>query len=313
LDLPKVGSKSAASKKKSRSGSKKFKISHPDKILIAGLNVTKQDIAEYYDDIQKWILPHVKDRPLALVRCPDGIGKECFFQKSLHDMKPSGVFEEHVKGQKGKTENVIYMERAEGLTGLTQIGVLEIHTWQTHRQNLMKPDQLIFDLDPGSGVKWSSVAAAAFELKDLLSQLKLKSFVKTSGGKGLHVHVPIAPREDWDTVKAFAKAMAQLMSEKEPNRYLSVMSKSKRAGHIFIDYLRNGYGATAIAPYGLRARPEAGIALPLEWEEIEDIRPDQFTIENAVKYIQKRASDPWKGYFTTKQRLRLDDLEDVES
>jgi bifunctional non-homologous end joining protein LigD len=289
------------------------RLSHPDKLLIPQAHVTKQDVAEYYQAVQKWMLPHVKDRPLALVRCPDGVGKECFFQKSLHDMNPQAVMEEKIRGQKGKMENVIFINTPAGLTGLTQIAVLEIHAWQTHRQNFLTPDQVIFDLDPGPGVKWKAVANAAFALRDLLGQLKLKSFVKTSGGKGLHIHVPIVPRGGWDEVKAFAKAVAQYMSQTNPKLYLAVMSKSKREKRIFIDYLRNGYGATAIVPYGLRAKPDAAVAMPVDWDLISDIKPHEFTIKNAIAFLQKQKRDPWRLYFSIKQKLPFKEIKDIQS
>ena len=318
LDLlakPTSSKKKAEAKKsvkKTKAAKSTLKLSNPTKVLIPQANVTKQEIAEYYLAVAKWMLPHVVDRPLALVRCPDGISKECFFQKSLHDAKIHEVFEEKRKGQKGKSENVIYIESAEGLLGLTQMGVLEIHTWQTHRDNFLNPDQLIFDLDPGPGVNWKQIANAALDLKELLSQLKLQSFLKTSGGKGLHIHVPIEPAQGWDEFKAFANAMARYMAEKNPKLYLAVMSKSKRQKKIFIDYLRNGYGATAIVAYGLRARAEAGLAIPIDWDEIHDVKPDGFTIKNYQKTILKRKKDPWARYFKVKQRLPFDELEEMD-
>lgn len=301
--------KRAKSKKESKT---QLKLTNPTKILIPEANVTKQEIAEYYLKVADLMLPHVVDRPLALVRCPDGTQKECFFQKSLHDAKIHEVFEEKRKGQKSKTENVIYIESVEGLLGLTQMGVLEIHTWQTHRENFLNPDQLIFDLDPGPGVSWKQIADAALDLKDLLGQLKLQSFLKTSGGKGLHIHVPIEPAQGWDEFKAFANAMARYMAEKNPKLYLAVMSKSKRQKKIFIDYLRNGYGATAIAPYGLRARAEAGLAIPIEWDQVHDISPTEFTLKNYEKTLLKRKKDPWARYFKVKQRLPFDEIEDLD-
>lgn len=304
-----------AAKPKTKAERKKetdFKLSNPTKILIPEGGVAKQEIAEYYSSIAKWMMPHVKDRPLALVRCPDGIHKECFFQKSLHDAKVRGVFEEKRKGQKGKSENVIYVESEQGLLGLTQMGVLEIHTWQTHRENLLKPDQLIFDLDPGPGIQWRQIADAAVELKELLAQLKLESFVKTSGGKGLHIHAPIEPARSWDDLKNFAHAVARYMTEKKPKLYLANMSKSKREKRIFIDYLRNGYGATAIAPYGLRARSSAALAAPVEWKDIHDIAPTEFTIKNFSKTLIKRKKDPWTRYFKLHQKLPFEELEEMD-
>jgi bifunctional non-homologous end joining protein LigD len=291
---------------------KKFALSNPAKVLIAKAKVTKQDISDYYAEIHKWMLPHLIDRPLSLVRCPDGIDKQCFFQKNLTTSSHANLFQDNVKGPKGKNEHLIYLNSPEGLQDLTQMGVLEIHVWGTHRDHFLKPDQIVFDLDPGPGVKWDAIVDGALMLRELLKRLKIKSFVKSSGGKGLHVQFPIVPEQNWEQVKNFTKTMAQYMAHEKPDLYLAVMAKQQRKGRIFIDYLRNGYGATAIAPYSLRARDEAGIALPLEWDDIADIHPTDFTIKNAAKVIAKRKRDPWAGYIKLRQRISLSEIEESD-
>ena len=191
-----------------------------------------------------------------------------------------------------------------GLMALVQSSVLEIHPWGSRIDDLERPDRLIFDLDPGDDVQWASVIAAADEVKDRLAALGLQSFVKTTGGKGLHVVVPVRPTVDWDTAKSFTQSLADAMAKDSPDRYVSVMTKSRRRGRIFVDYLRNGRGATAVAAYSTRARPQPTISVPLTWEEMrQGIQPDQFTIENLRQRLDFMRSDPWDGFFRLKQKL----------
>jgi bifunctional non-homologous end joining protein LigD len=286
-----------------------IRLTNPDKVLITASNVRKKDLAEYYYRIQKWILPHLKERPLSLVRCPDGIERECFFQKNLTDSTQIAIRQDSFKRPNGKSEHLIYIENAAGLLALAQMAVIEIHTWATHRTHFMNPDQIVFDLDPGPGVKWSQIAEAALALRNILQELKLQSFVKTSGGKGLHVCVPIAPYYSWDQAKAFSKALAQYMIHNEPKRYVAVMTKKKRTGKIFIDYLRNTFGATAVAAYSVRARDEAGVSMPVEWDDIRKIRPSDFNIKNVASFLEHRKVDPWADYNRIQQRLPMEEME----
>jgi bifunctional non-homologous end joining protein LigD len=282
----------------------KTNISNPDKVLIKAAKITKQDIASYYTSIEKYILPHIVERPLSLLRCPDGIEKECFFQKTIPEKKDDPIYEHPINYKDSSTKSVIHIDNLSGIIALTQLGVLEIHNWGTHIDHYKNPDLIVFDLDPGPDVTLQEVRKGALLLKSILDQLNLKSFLKVSGGKGYHIHVPIEPVYSWDNVKSFTKAIAQQMADTSPTKYIANMSKAKRKGKIFIDYLRNGFGATSIAPYSLRARANGCVALPIDWKDIAKIKPDQFKMKTAAAYLKKHP-DPWKKYFSTKQKIKI--------
>lgn len=262
-------------------------------------------MADYYNDIQKWILPHLKDRPLALLRCPNGEGKECFFQKHI-DTDDEGILGHSVFSKlKNKNEKVLSIDSMLGLLELVQLGTIEIHTRGCLREKIDYPNQIVFDFDPDPGVSFEKVKNAALILKKLLEQLKLKSFVKTSGGKGLHVHVPIAPLYDWDQIKAFSKSICEQMEASHPDDFTTTISKAKRKGKIFLDYLRNSFGASAIAPYSVRAHPHAPVALPITWAKVKKLKsPNLHTILDVPKLLKKR-TDPWKGYNRLKQKITM--------
>ena len=279
------------------------KITHPDKVLIPDVPLTKRQLVDYYEAIEPFILPHVKDRPLSLLRCPDGIRAQCFFQKNLTTYHPPQIEIEDVENPKGVTDHLLYLDSIQGIVALAQMNVLEIHTWGAHRKYPLHPDLIVFDLDPGPGVKWSAVVEATLEIRELLKDIGLESFVKVSGGKGFHIHVPIEPRYTWEQVKDFAKTIAQHLERESPKKYVSTVSKAKRPGRIFIDYLRNGYGATSVAPYSLRARAGGVVALPISWEEVKTVRADEFTVAKATARLRKQRRDPWANYFKVKQKL----------
>jgi bifunctional non-homologous end joining protein LigD len=206
--------------------------------------------------------------------------------------------------QEGKPEYNVAIDDLAGLIALVQMGVLEIHTWGSRARQLERPDRLIFDLDPDPSVQWPQVVVAAREVRLVLEELGLTSFLKTTGGKGLHVVVPIQPRVGWDDAKAFCHAIADLMTRAAPDRYIATMSKAARKGKIFIDYLRNGRGATAIAPYSTRAREMATVSAPISWEELSPkLRSDQFTIENLPARLRKLKKDPWADFASTRQSI----------
>ncbi len=280
-------------------------LSHPDKVIYPGDEITKQDLSDYYTAIQKWIIPHVKDRPLALLRCPHGEGKACFFQKHI-ETDGEGILGKKVKSKlKNKKEDVVYLDSNLGLQELVQLGTLEIHSRGCSINEIDHPNQIVFDFDPDPDVTFKKVKDAAFELKDILDELKLKSFIKVSGGKGLHVHIPIAPVYDWDQVKDFSKSICEQMESTHPERYTTNISKVKRKGKIFLDYLRNGYGASAIAPYSVRAREHAPVALPITWEEAKKLKNAySYNLKNVPKLL-KRRKDPWAGYNKIKQKIKL--------
>lgn len=279
-------------------------LSNPDKILFSKAKATKSDLARYYEEVAEWMLPHVAGRPLSLVRCPDGAEAQCFFQKHLTPARGSAIHMGTFHGrERGDKEQILFLESADALTELVQLGVLEIHTWGSKVARLLFPDLLVFDLDPDPTVGWPEVRSAAFELKDVLEDLGLRSYVKVSGGKGVHLHVPIKPDVHVDRAKEFTKAVARLMERESPGRYTSELAKAKRKGKIFIDYLRNGWGATAITAYSARAKPEATVALPIRWDELRRLRsPMAYTVKNASKKI-RASEDPWSGYFDLDQRI----------
>ena len=281
-----------------------FNLTHPDKVLYPDVGVTKKEMAEYYKLVQDRILPHVTNRPLSLVRCPDGAGKECFFQKKLGLAKGKELRSRKLKG-KEHDEEILTIDSVEGLYELVQMGVLEIHNWGCHVPKINKADLIVFDLDPDEGLNWRNVKEAAFELKELLENLNLKTWIKTTGGKGLHIHVPILPEHSFDEIKAFSLSVVQFLEKKHPDRYTSQSAFKKRKGRIFLDYLRNGYGATSVTPYSLRASSTASIAVPIAWSELRGLKgADLFTIHTIERRL-RAGKDPWLGYFSTRQRLDL--------
>jgi len=280
-------------------------ISSPEKILYKKEKITKQQVSDFYMSIAKDMLPYLEDRPLSLVRCPNGSEGTCFFQKHFTGSVPESFHTFPVKEDKGQG---IYLsiDSAAGLQELVQLNAFEIHAWNCHKDNYLRPDQIVMDFDPGPGVPWSEVVDAAFELKEMLEDLDLKSFVKLTGGKGIHVHIPVAPLYDWDQIKSFSQSLALELVSRNPSKYTSNMSKNLRKKKIFVDYLRNGYGATAIVPYSLRARPTSAIALPLEWKELRRVKsPGEFTMDKALKKIKTRKNDPWAGMLKLKQKISI--------
>jgi bifunctional non-homologous end joining protein LigD len=278
-----------------------FRLTHPERILWKGQGVTKRGLAEFYAGIADWILPHVTGRVLSVMRCPSGEDEGCFYVKHVWQGAPDAIKEIDV----GDEKPMLAIENLEGLIALVQAGVLEIHPWGSRVENLEKPDRVIFDLDPGDGVAWRDVIAGALEIHKTLQGMGLKSFVKTSGGKGLHVVLPIAPKSGWDEVKSFAKSIADGMATGDPDRYVAKMTKSIRRNRIFIDYLRNSRGATSVAAYSTRAKPDAPVSTPLAWDELsETIGPRHFTIANLRQRLDYLKSDPWDGFFELRQSLK---------
>jgi len=294
----------ATRKRSSKNTPGEIVLTHPDRVLIDKPRVTKQELAVYYRSIADHMLPGLVDRPLATVRCPEGIGKECFFQKHAMAGMPASLRVVELRNKRGGREGHLYVEDIEGVIGLVQMNVIEIHPWGSTVDDIDHPNRLVFDLDPAPGVRWADVAAGARVVRERLDAVGLRSFLRTTGGKGLHVVVPLNPRPDWDTAKAFAQALARTLAAEAPDKYLSVATKSKRPGRIFIDYLRNARGATAVASYCVRARRGAGVATPLRWEELSKLRSgDQYTIENIPARLKRMKTDPWAGIDTLKQAL----------
>jgi bifunctional non-homologous end joining protein LigD len=272
------------------------RLSHPDRVLYPEQGITKRELAAYYESISDWILPHVRGRPLTLVRCPEGHQGQCFYQRNAEaDLSPAirGIRVREAKS----TRRCLVVDSTAGLIAVVQMGVLEIHTWGSREGRIAQPDRMTFDLDPDPSLPWRTLRLAASELRARLGDLGLGAFVKTTGGKGLHFVVPITPKRGWDQIKAFSKAVAESMTRDAPDIYVATMSKSKRAGRIFIDYLRNGRTATAVSAYSTRARAGAPVSIPLRWEELtSDLRSDHFNIRNVPERLAKLAADPWDDY-----------------
>lgn len=272
------------------------KLTHPDRIYWPDQGITKEGLADYYAEIWKHVAPYVVGRPLALLRCPSGIGGEQFFQK--HAWKGLNPNIKLVKDRTDSDEEpLISIDDFDGLMGLVQSAVLEIHPWGSTVADWERPDTIIMDLDPGEGVTWDEVITAALETRERLKSAGLGSFVKTSGGKGLHVVAPLKPKAQWPAVKTFTKSIADAMASDTPDRFVSTINKSKRRGKILIDYLRNQRGATAVAAYSTRARPGAAVSTPLSWSELSPaIGPAYFTVENLPTRLTSLKADPWEDF-----------------
>lgn len=279
-----------------------FAFTHPEHVLWQDQGITKQELGDYYVSAARWIMPHIENRPLSLVRCPDGAERKCFFARHAW----AGIADEVRLVPAGDEKPMIAVNSIKGLLALVQMNALEIHIWGSRVARIERPDTLIFDLDPGIGVSWGDVTSAARELRDRLKARGLRSFVKTSGGKGLHVTVPVEPLHDWGAARAFTKSVAQQMAVDAPGRYVATMPKARRTGRIFIDYLRNGRAATAIAPYSTRARAGAPVAMPVDWQDLDTLSgPAHYTLRNALNHIAGRGSDPWASMPRLRQALRL--------
>ncbi|WP_454914911.1 non-homologous end-joining DNA ligase [Xanthobacter sediminis] len=271
----------------------RVKLTHPDRIYWPEDGITKRRLADYHVEVWRYIAPFIVARPLALLRCPDGIAHACFFQKHAWRGMSTAI--------KVRTDadgaQLLAIEDMDGLIALVQSGALEIHPWGAPLADLDRPDMLVFDLDPGPGVAWAAVVACAREIRTRLEAQGLAAFVKTSGGKGLHVVAPLVPDAGWDAAKAFAKALAAAMAADAPDRYVAVATKARRGGRIFIDYLRNARGATAVAPYCPRARPGAAVSMPVAWEELGQITgAAQFTLADTPARLADLAVDPWRDF-----------------
>lgn len=280
-----------------------FKITHPNKFFYPEDKITKQDLFNYYEKISPVILPYIVNRPLTLLRCTDTY-ISCFYQRHPWRSKSSSIKSIKLRKDLNQPDEYLYLTDQQGLLDLIQFDVLEINPWSSTIDTLEAPDMIIFDLDPASDVSWSEVVAAAFDIKKQLERCKLICFVKTTGGKGLHIVLPIQPTYNWDEIKLFAHAFAGFMEKNNPCVYTSKMSKSKRCGKIFIDYLRNQRTASAISPYSSRARLHAPVATPLSWDELTNNVQDTFyTIKTLPSRLHALSRDPWEKFWFTKQEL----------
>lgn len=277
------------------------KITHPDKILFDDLQITKEAVIRYYERISGYMLPYISHRILSIVRCPKGISQTCFYKKHP-GQKSKGIVTIPVSNNEGETKDYFYIEDLPGLISEAQMGTLEFHTWGSRVDDLEKPDIMVFDLDPDEGMELDRVRQGVKDLKSILAELSIISFLKTSGGKGYHVVVPFKPAAAWDAFHDFAKRVAEVMEQKWPDRYTSNIRKTKRTDKIFIDWIRNGRGATSIAPYSIRARVGAKVSMPITWDELDTVAPNGVDMSDALIRIEK--NDPWEGFFKVNQHLK---------
>ena len=267
------------------------RLTHPGRVLYPDQGVTKRALAEYLVAVADRMLPHLAGRPLALVRCPGGLERPCFYQQHAGAGLPAALPRVTVPEAGGAAEHVAVAAPAH-LVALAQVGVIELHPWGSRADDLEHPDRLVLDLDPGEGVPFAEVAAAAREVRERLAAAGLAGFAKTTGGKGLHVTAPLAPGQTWDAAKAFAKGLADAMAADDPRRFTAEAAKAGRGGRIYLDYLRNDRGATAVAPYSPRARRGATVAAPVAWAEVAPaLDPAALT----VRTVPAR-SDTWAGF-----------------
>lgn len=283
---------------------KGVKITHPERVLDASSGITKLELCEHYERVAPLMLPHLKARPVALLRAPQGVAGELFFQKHAQQLAipklrrlPEALDAPHPA--------LIAIDNPTALVGAAQMGVVELHTWNALASNIEKPDRLVFDLDPGEGLPWAQLVEATELLKTLLDELQLASFLKTSGGKGLHVVVPLQRRHGWDFCSDFARDITQHLARTLPQRFAAKMGAKNRVGKVFVDWLRNNRGATSACAFSARARPGLGVSVPVAWDELVELRGgDHWTVRSVPQRLAElEKHDPWSGYESARQTL----------
>jgi bifunctional non-homologous end joining protein LigD len=278
------------------------KVSNPERVIDPSTGLKKLDLVRYYESIADWILPHLQDRPVSLVRAPEGITGELFFQKHPETRMP-GMRTLDASLWPGHAP-LLAIDDVHALVQAAQMNVVELHTWNSRAASIDKPDRIVFDLDPGEGVTWAHLQEAALLTRALLSELGLESWVKTSGGKGLHLVVPLAPRLDYGVVKEFSQAVVRHLAKTIPSRFVARSGPSNRVGKIFVDYIRNGHGQTTAAAFSARARPGMGVSMPVDWDQVMTLKSaSQWTIKTAREYLSFQKDDPWAGFWTSRQSL----------
>jgi bifunctional non-homologous end joining protein LigD len=280
-------------------------ITHPERIVLPDTTITKGDVAEYYDRVAPLMLPFVRSRLISLLRCTNGIGGECFFQRNPMQGMGDEVYSKSLT-HKGNKHNYIYVQNEVGLLQIVQMGTIEFHAWQSSLSHQGKPDQIIFDLDPDAGVPFEAVKLAALDIRNRLKTLNLVSFPRLSGGKGIHVVAPIKPEHGWEEIKEFARGFAETMTREVPAAYVANMSKKKRTGKIFVDFFRNDFSSTAIVPFSLRARDGASIAWPITWTELKKYKKaSAIQLNNIDANVIQRAQKVSADFLSISQTLKL--------
>ncbi|MCY1339858.1 Multifunctional non-homologous end joining protein LigD [compost metagenome] len=283
-------------------GTSAIKVSNPDRVIDKSKGITKVELVRYYESVAEFMLPHLLDRPLSLVRAPEGIDAQTFFQKHAETAMPG--LTEHPSSLWPGHAALLTADSPAAIVAAAQMNVVEFHTWNSTAGKIDRPDRVIFDLDPGEGVPWETMREAAVLVRTLLDELGLQSWLKTSGGKGLHVVVPLAPRRSYDEVKAFSRAAVQHLAATLPQRFTARSGAANRKGRIFVDYLRNGFSQTTAAAFSARARPGLGVSMPVSWDQLAKLKSgDQWTIRDAREYLSFQVVDPWASYWETRQVL----------
>ena len=273
------------------------RLSSPDRVVYPGQGITKRQLAEYYLAVADWILPRLKDRPLTLLRCPRGQEKECFVQRRAADSIPEEVARVEIPDEEGGSSTHLAVNSLQGLLALIQIGVLELHTWGSRRDRLDRPDRMVIDLDPGPDVSFAEVVEAALRVRTRLLDAGLTTFVMTTGGKGLHVVAPLRRTVGWSEVRDAARSVAAGLEAEDPDSFIARAARAEREGRIYVDFLRNGWGASSVAPYSTRARTGAPVATPLTWRELEKgLEPAEFTVLTVPDRLRSLETDPWSEY-----------------
>lgn len=276
-------------------------ISHPDRLIYPDLRISKLQLARYYHTVGRWILPHVRGRPLTLVHCPSGLAGPCSFMKHAKAWGPSALGRVRIQ-EKTKVGEYLVADSVPAVVALAQMGIVEIHTWNSDADDVERPNRIVWDLDPGPDIVWRQTVAAARLMREVLGTLGLRSWVKTTGGRGLHVVVPIVPALDWSECLDFSRRVSEAFATLDAGLYTTAFAKRGREGKILIDYLRNNRTNTSICAYSARARPGAPVSMPVAWSDL-DRTPDRFTLLTVVKTLGRRRTDPWKGYRDARQRV----------
>jgi bifunctional non-homologous end joining protein LigD len=298
---PKVAAKAAT--KSRTTAALAVKVSHPERVIDSASGVTKIELVRFYESVADWMLPHLRQRPVSLVRAPQGIGGQLFFQRHA-EAAIRGVTTLDAKLSPGHAP-LLVVDSVEALMATAQLNVIEFHTWNSTARQIDKPDRVVFDLDPGEGLGWRDMQQAALLMRTMLDELGLKSWLKTSGGKGLHVVMPLAPRRDDAEVKEFARAVTAHMARALPQLFVAKSGPSNRVKRIFIDYLRNGHGQTTVAAFSARARSGLGVSMPVAWEQLDELKSGaQWTVRTAREYLSFQTEDPWAGYWRSRQTIK---------
>jgi bifunctional non-homologous end joining protein LigD len=278
------------------------RLSHPIRLIYPDLQISKHDLASYYEHISKWIVPHVQGRPLTLVHCPQGLAGPCQYLRHAKAWGPGVLRRVRIREQT-KVGEYLVADSTAAVVALAQMGIVEIHTWNSTANDLERPNRIVWDLDPGPEVPWAATAAAARLLREVLDSLQLRAWVKTTGGRGLHVVVPLTPSLDWSECLEFSRDVAHALERADPRRFTTAFRKLGRERQILIDYLRNNRTNTSICAYSPRARPGAGVSMPVAWNELRD-EPQRWTLPSVERRLRRARVDPWRDYWNEPQRVR---------